>query len=89
MTITVEVPDDVAQCLFLGGVDDAARGAIEAMAIEGYRSRRLGAAQIRRMLGFETRIEVDSFLKAHGVEADYGLTELERDRETFQRLRQG
>jgi len=35
------------------------------MAIEGYRSRSFGAAQLRRMLGFETRMEVDRFLQDH------------------------
>ena len=87
MIITVELPDDVALSLFPRGGGDPNREAIEAMALEGYRTGRLGAAQVRRMLGFETRMEVDAFLKDHGVESDYTMADLERDQETLQRLR--
>lgn len=87
MTITVELPDDVAQALFPAGTDDPSRTAVEAIALEGYRSRQLTAAQVRRMLGFETRMEVDAFLKEHGVEADYSAADLQRDQTTLHRLR--
>jgi hypothetical protein len=38
------------------------------------------------LLGYETRIEVDAFLKNHGVELEYAMEDLERDRETHRRL---
>ena len=63
------------------------RAALEAIALEGYRERKLTAAQLRRMLGYQSRMEVNGFLKDHGVELDYTIEDLERDRETHRRLR--
>jgi Uncharacterised protein family (UPF0175) len=57
MQIIVTLPDDLAQH------PDPAREALEAFAIEGYRSGALSAYQTRQLLGFETRYEFDGFLK--------------------------
>ncbi|MGC1297327.1 MAG: UPF0175 family protein, partial [Alloacidobacterium sp.] len=66
---------------------DPARAALEAVAIEGYRSSTLSPYQTRRLLGFETRYELDGFLKAHNVwEHAYSLEDLEQDRQTLQQL---
>jgi hypothetical protein len=46
---------------------DPARAAVEALAVEGYRSHTLSEEQIRRMLGFDSRWDVHAFLKDHGV----------------------
>jgi predicted HTH domain antitoxin len=81
--VTVEIPDDMAQRLTSRG-QDPARAALEALAIEGYRSGELTAYQTRRLLGFETRYELDGFLKEHNVwEHAYGIEDLERDRRTI------
>jgi hypothetical protein len=56
---------------------------LEAVALEGYRSGALTQAQLRRILGFETRTETDAFLKRHGVYLEYSAEDLERDRETL------
>jgi hypothetical protein len=57
------------------------------VAIEGYRSGALTAHQTRSLLGFETRYELDGFLKQHKVwERAYSLEYLEQDRQTLQRL---
>ncbi len=50
---------------------EPARAALEAIALEGYRSDRLSTVEVRRLLGFETRTEVDAFLKEHGVFKSY------------------
>jgi len=39
------------------------------------------------MLGLQTRMEVDAFLKQHGVSLDYTEADLDRDLETLQQLR--
>lgn len=84
--MTVEIPDDMAKRLTQAG-QDPARAALEAVAIEGYRSGALSAYQTRRLLGFETRYELDGFLKAHNVwEHAYSLEDLEQDRQTLQQL---
>lgn len=80
MQITVQLPDDLAQR------PDPAREALEAFAIAGYRSGALSAYQIRLMLGFETRYELDGFFKTHEVwDHAYSVEELEKDAAGFQR----
>jgi hypothetical protein len=59
---------------------DLSRAAIEAIALEGYRSRRLSTGQVRRLLGFATRIRVHEFLKEHGVYLHYSAADIEQDR---------
>ena len=83
MQVTLEIPDDMAGKLAPQG-QDPARAALEAVAIEGYRSGALSAYQTRRLLGFETGYELDGFLKAHKVwEHAYGPEDLEKDRQTL------
>jgi len=84
--VTLDIPDDMAGKLASHG-QDPARAALEGVAIEGYRSGALSAFQTRRLLGFETRYELDGFLKAHCVwEHAYGLEDLEQDRQTLRQL---
>jgi predicted HTH domain antitoxin len=86
MQVTVDIPDDMARKLVPEGRSPE-RAALEAVAIEGYRSGALSAHQTRRLLGFETRYELDGFLKAHNVlERAYGVDDLENDRRTLQEL---
>jgi hypothetical protein len=81
MTITLDLPDDIAQRLGQGR--SLSRAALEAIAIEGYRSGTLTPYETRRLLGFETRYELDGFLKQHRVwENAYDFEDLERDRKT-------
>ena len=49
------------------------------------RANILSAEQVRRLLGFATRFEVEEFLKRHAV-YDYTLEDLEQDRETLRGL---
>jgi hypothetical protein len=80
MQIIVTIPDDLAQH------PDPAREALEAFAIEGYRSGVLTAYQTCRMLGSETHDEFDGFLKGHQVwERAYSVEDLERDAAGFER----
>ena len=78
MTITLNLPEDIARHLAARG-EDPARAALEALALEGYRSRNLSEEQIRRMLGFDTRMEVHAFLKQHGVYLNYSTKDLQHD----------
>jgi hypothetical protein len=85
MNLTLHIPDDLAKRLAATG-GDLERKAIEALALEEYRSGRLPQPELRRVLGFETRAELDGFLKAHGVFEPYTAADLERDRQTLDRL---
>jgi hypothetical protein len=78
MNLTVEIPDDlVGQLNAVGG--DLARRALEALALEEYKSGHLTKSELRRLLGFDTRYELDGFLKAHQVWADQSLDDLRRE----------
>ena len=83
--ITLQLPDDIARHLSVEW-KDLPRAALEGLALEAYRARKLTTEQMRRLLGFETRYELDGFLKEHEVWLDYGLEDLEHDREAHRRL---
>jgi hypothetical protein len=87
MQITLELPEDIAQGLE-SKWKDLPRAALEGLALEAYRSKVLGPAQLRRLLGFETRMQVDAFLKAHEV-YDHTAADFEQDRETLRQVRTG
>ena len=78
MDVQLQIPDDVARVL-QHQQPDLSRAALEALALEGYRSERLSEGQLRRMLGFRTRMQVHTFLKAHNVYLNYSIRELEND----------
>ncbi len=84
MEVTVHIPDDLAARL--GAEGDLSRRALEALALEEYKSGRIGRADLRRFLGFTSRYELDGFLKAHDVWADYTLEDLPRVRVDLRRL---
>ena len=83
MEIAIHLPDDIAQVL---PWQDIPRHVLEHIALEGYQAGHLSEEQVRRLLDYETRLEVHEFLKEHDVPLRYTLTDLEKDRETHQRL---
>jgi hypothetical protein len=86
MQVTLEISDEMADWVAASG-QNLSRAAVEALAIEGYRSGSLTPLQTRLVLGFKTRYEFDGFLKEHQVwEHAYDLEDLERDRETIKQL---
>ncbi len=82
MRIEFELPDDIAAAL---QSSDLSRTAIEALAIEGYRSGKLGRGQVQRMLGFTSPMQVDALLKEHNVYLNYTMEELEKDLKSIER----
>ena len=85
MQITIELPEDIAVGLE-SKWQDLPRAALESLALRAYRSHALTAAQIRRLLVFETRMQVDAFLKEHEI-FDYSAADFQQDRETLRELR--
>jgi predicted HTH domain antitoxin len=74
MQVTVELPNDLAERA------DAAREALEAFAVAGYRSGALTPYQTRQLLGFQTRYQFDGFLKEREIwDHAYGVEDLESD----------
>jgi hypothetical protein len=83
--LTLHIPDDVARRLSVTG-SDLSRRALEAFALEEHKAGRLTEAQLRQVLGFETRDELDGFLKAHEVWLNFTREDLERERDALRRL---
>ncbi|MEO8883229.1 MAG: UPF0175 family protein [Devosia sp.] len=84
MNVLLPIPDELAERL--GTAGDVARRALEAFALAEYQAGRLTEGELRRMLGFATRYELDGFLKERGVFHDYTLDDLRREQETLDRL---
>jgi len=88
MQIGFELPEDIAEHL-QAEWKNLPRHALEALALEGYRSGALTESQVRRVLGFETRLEVNSFLRDHGVYYSYTPSEIEEEITANERLLKG
>ena len=86
MEVTVTIPEDIAAQLHTKW-QDLPRAALESLALEAYRSGTLTTAQLRRLLGFESRYELDGFLKNAGIYLDYDLDDLKQDLETIRKVR--
>jgi hypothetical protein len=78
MTVTVDVPDKLAEALAPNG-GDVSRAVLEAMALEGYRADRLSECEVQQLLGFESRMDVHGFLKQDGVYLSYTMEDLRQD----------
>ena len=78
--LTLELPDEISAYLAASGLD-LSRAALEAIALEAYRERKLSTGQLRRLLGYRTRMQVHAFLKEHDVYLHYDLEDLEHDRQ--------
>ena len=82
MDIGLHIPDDIAEDIRKSNGQDIARHILETYVIQAYQQRELGTAQLRRLLGFETRYEFEDFLAAQNILRNYTLADLEHDRET-------
>ena len=76
--ITVRIPNDLARRL--GTVGELERRALEALGLDEFKQGHLTKPELRRLLGFGTRMKLDEFLKAHDIYEPYTLEDLERER---------
>ena len=77
MQVAVEVPDDLAAALNLKDRDPAG-AALEAMALEAFRERKLTGYQLRTLLGIGSRFDLWELLKERRIET-YTVEDLEHD----------
>ena len=82
--ITVRIPDDLARRL--GADTQRERRVLEALALDEFKQGHLTKPELRRLLGFGTRMKLDEFLKAHDIYEPYTMEDLERERRDLQRL---
>ena len=85
MDVTIHIPDDLASRV-AGESGNLPRRLLEMLALEEFRSGRLTKPELRRLLGYETRVALDGFLKANGVLEEYTLEDLEQERRDLSRL---
>jgi hypothetical protein len=86
MEVTVYIPDTIAKRL---GKDtgEIPRWLLEKAGLEAYRAREISGYELRLMLGLKSRIELDAFLKTHGVYLEYTDEDFHHDAETSRQLR--
>ena len=83
MEVTLYIPDDIAKRLSAAG-GDVSRGALEAIALEGYREHTLTLYQISEMLDL-SRVETEDFLGQHHIPlAVTDAAELDREAALFE-----
>lgn len=84
MEVLLQVPDDIVEKLEARWAN-LPRWAMQALAVEAYRSGALTSFEVQRMLGLSTRWETDEVLKRAGAFLDYSDDDLQQDLETFRR----
>ncbi|MEC4816031.1 MAG: UPF0175 family protein [Scytonema sp. PMC 1069.18] len=86
MQIQIVLPDDIAHSLEMkwGNLE---LKFLEMLVLEAYLEGSIGVGKVRELLGFSTRLEVDAFLKAKGVDLQYDEHDFEGDRQTHKQLR--
>lgn len=81
MRVTLDLPEELAR--YLGETRKSSRGLRSRhWRFEGIRLGRISIAQGRRVLGIDTRDQMDAFLKAHHVEIPLTIEQVRRDTET-------
>jgi len=80
----VEIPDDLA-CRLGGSGINLSRRALEAFALEEYKTERISKAELRRLLGL-SRYDLDGFLKAHDIWIEYTVEDFHREIDTVKRM---
>jgi hypothetical protein len=85
MEVAIHLPDDIARHV-RAQWEDVPRHVLESLALAWYQSGELNEEQLRRLLGYNTRTRVHTFLAEHDVPLRYGLEDLEQDRAAHDRL---
>lgn len=83
MTVSIDIPKQAEDFLRSAFGENLGRAALEAIAIEGYRSDKLSSHEVQTLLGFEDRWETDAWLAKKGVYLNYRLEDLQADRRTL------
>ncbi len=84
MSVTIELPEEIEQQLETEW-GNLPRRALEALAVEGYRSGALSAGQVAEMLTLSVW-ETEKFLKEHEAYLHYSEEDFQRDIETQERI---
>ena len=81
MNVAIELPEDIAR-LLQASWKDMPRRALEAIALEGYRTQALTSGQVGRLLGLNFWA-TEAFLKQKQAYLPYDESDLEGDRQAI------
>lgn len=87
MTLTVNIPDDLAAELG-AGFENLNRAALEALAAEAYAKDVLSLEQVRRLLDMESRWDAQAVLSKHGSWPGHSAQEVLTDAHRSAEFRQ-
>jgi hypothetical protein len=85
MYLTIDLPADISEAL-QERWGDLSRHALETLAVDAYRTGALSESQVKRLLGFETRLQVHALLKQFQVPLRYTRLDLQDDLMTHREL---
>jgi hypothetical protein len=84
ITLNVTMPDDVAADIQNGSSAPLARRLLELAAIQAYESDLITKHQVKEMLGFESRWEVDALFKSYDIrDHSFTVEDLEKGQALF------
>ena len=86
MTVSIDIPNQAEAVLRGAFGENLSRTALEAIAIEGYRTGKLSRFDVQTLLDFEDRWQTETWLGSKGVHTNYGVEDLEADRQTLDRV---
>lgn len=85
MSLEIALPRHIEQHLQTEWGSEFPRRAVEALAIEGYRTGALSLGEVAEMLNFSIN-QADGFLKERGIFTIENLQEIDADTETLEEL---
>jgi hypothetical protein len=83
MNVNFDIPNDIGARLAPAG--DLSRKVLETFALQELKAGRITEPELCEMLGL-ARIQLDGFLKAHGVYEDYTMEDFEKERAALKSL---
>jgi hypothetical protein len=86
MSITIHFPEAAERTFRETWGDALDRATLEALVIQGYRQRKFGISTVRRLLGFDTRVQAEQWLGDQGVNWNYSVEDLDADMATLDQL---
>lgn len=86
MNINIELPNDLEQRL-QSHLATLSQRALEAVAVEAYRSQLISAAEVQQMLHLPSRLATDAFLKQHEAYIPCTEADMEQDLQAIDRAR--
>lgn len=84
MSVLVPIPDDLAARF--GSEAELGRRVVEALTLEDYRAGRLTRPELRQLLRFATRGELDGFLKDQASVEGITVEEFDRQMQDLDRI---